>query len=67
LGWNVLYCLWWSECAECEEEMTNRMRSLEEGWCAVYPHLTDTFFHPSLLVAFVDKSERVAMASFSTV
>ena len=49
--------------------LTNsRTRQLEESWCVMYPHLTDTFFHPSLLaVAFVDKSERVAMASFTTV
>jgi len=65
-----------SECAECGEfvlsvgsecvlsvgrRLTNsRTRQLEETWCVVYPHLTDTFFHPSLLVvAFVDKSGRV--------
>ena len=34
----------------------------------MYPRLTDTFFHPSSLdIAFVDKSERVAMTSFSPV
>ena len=72
IAWARMSCTpsWWSECAECGEETDSQQdeEARGESWCVVCPHLTDPFFHPSLLVvAFADKSERIAMASFSTV